>query len=295
MIAACVPATAVAALLGGIRHTRHVPPTRQRSTAQHSFAYPTCFLALRMAPALSAAEIPRGLGWNRRAWLGFNDKDHGRGDGCSIDWVRKLLAQTGINHATGELWLYTLPRCLGMCFKPVSFWLCLNPAGQVQAVVCEVNNTFGERHAYVLHDPGGQPLHSGQTLMADKQFHVSPFLVRQGQYVFRFWFGPTKFMARIVHQMAANDADSTLLSTAMHGDFAALTPQKLRSLRFRYALQSVAIVARIHWQALRLWCQGLPWQSRPCAFEPAVTVGVPAEVFTAACLSSDDPELHSHV
>ena len=38
----------------------------------------------------------------------------------------------------------TMPRMLGYVFNPVSFWFCRDRAGALRAVLCEVNNTFGE-------------------------------------------------------------------------------------------------------------------------------------------------------
>lgn len=255
-----------------------------------------------MHPPISAAELPRGFGFNRRARCGFRDRDHGTGDGHSVQWLKSLLQDAGIDDASGEIWLYTLPRLYGIGFKPVSFWCCRNEAGMVRAVVCEVNNTFGERHAYVLRDPAGGGLRNGQTLVCEKHFHVSPFLPRQGRYVFRFWFGPQRFLARIayhadpvstgaphaeasLHQAFAPDGMPTLL-TSVEGRIAPLDSSMVRHIRWRYALQSLAVSARIHWQAAKLWWRGAAWVRQPVALQPAVTLGAPA-------LTSRGP--HAHV
>jgi DUF1365 family protein len=68
----------------------------------------------------------------------------------------------------------------GYTFKPVSFWYCHDEAGRLRAIVVEVNNTFGERHCYLLDAP-----RYGQTLQARKVFHVSPFCNVEGSYRFR--------------------------------------------------------------------------------------------------------------
>ena len=46
----------------------------------------------------------------------------------------------------------------------------------------EVNNTFGERHCYLL----DRPVY-GMELRAAKVFHVSPFCAVEGDYRFRFF------------------------------------------------------------------------------------------------------------
>jgi DUF1365 family protein len=71
---------------------------------------------------------------------------------------------------------------LGYTFKPVSFWYCHRAdGGALRAIVVEVNNTFGERHCYLLDNP-----RYGAELQARKVFHVSPFCEVAGGYRFRF-------------------------------------------------------------------------------------------------------------
>jgi cyclopropane-fatty-acyl-phospholipid synthase len=69
----------------------------------------------------------------------------------------------------------TSPRLLGYVFNPVSFYLCYGRGGQPLAAVAEVNNTFGEKHVYVL--PVTEASKKGFPLrfQAEKAFHVSPF------------------------------------------------------------------------------------------------------------------------
>ena len=64
-------------------------------------------------------------------------------------------------------------------------------------MLCEVRNTFGERHLYLLANADGAPLASGATLAAAKVFHVSPFCDVKGRYAFRFHFAADRWLARI--------------------------------------------------------------------------------------------------
>ena len=82
-----------------------------------------------------------------------------------------------MHDADGEVWLHTYPRVLGYVFKPVSFWYCHRADGSLAAVVAEVNNTFGERHCYLLAGPDSA---SAANCAARKVFHVSPFCQRAG-------------------------------------------------------------------------------------------------------------------
>jgi DUF1365 family protein len=156
------------------------------------------------------------------------------------------------------VWLHCYARVWGYAFKPVSFWYCHRSDNSLAAIVVEVNNTFGERHCYVLPQP-----HYGQTLHADKVFHVSPFCHVQGRYDFRFMRaeheGESKTVVRIDH----SDADGLLISTSVSGKLQPLTAQSLRQALWRYPLQSFGVIARIHWQALGLWLKRVPFVRKP--------------------------------
>ena len=158
---------------------------------------------------------------------------------------------------------------LGYVFNPVSFWVCHQADGSVGAVLAEVNNTFGETHHYLLANPGGEPLRSGETLTARKVFHVSPFMAVSGHYRFRFYARteqdnsssamPTWRLACIDH----GDATGDLLHTALSGKATVLSCGPLFTAFFSYPLLTLGVVVRIHWQALRLWLKRVPFFSKP--------------------------------
>ena len=63
------------------------------------------------------------------------------------------------------------------------------PRGALRAIVAEVNNTFGERHHYVLRDAGGAPLRDGATLRGAQGAPRVAVLRRcAGTTAFRFRF-----------------------------------------------------------------------------------------------------------
>jgi DUF1365 family protein len=222
------------------------------------FNYSSFTLAL---PLSRLAELPQlGIGWNRRGLVSFFDRDHGERDGSALEpWIRRLLAGEGIA-ADGEVVLYSFPRMLNYVFNPVSFWVCHDRDSAVRAVLCEVCNTFGEQHNYLLAHPDGRPLRSGETLTARKVFHVSPFCEVKGGYRFRFHFGPGRWLARIDYDDAAGEA---LLETSISGSASALSRAEVRRLLWRYRWFTLGVVARIHWQAARLWAKRVPYIPKP--------------------------------
>jgi len=185
-------------------------------------------------------------------------------------FVASLLAAHGVD-AGGEVVLYAFPRMLGHAFKPVSFYACHDRDGALRAIVAEVNNTFGERHHYVLHAPGGAPLRDGVTLVAAKTLHVSPFCAVRGHYRFRFRFAAGRWLARIDYH--DDDGAQPLVETWIAGRAAALDRAALHGLVSRYGWFTVAVVARIHLQAARLWVKRVPWFRKPGAPGVAATAG----------------------
>ena len=243
---------APAIVMGEVMHRRTRP-------AANAFTYPAFCLRLPLSqlPALPA----RGVAWNQRGLLAFHDRDHGPRDGRPLDaWMRELLARERIA-AEGEIVLYAFPRMLGYVFNPVSFWVCHHADGGVAAVLAEVNNTFGETHLYLLAHPQGQPLSSGETLTARKVFHVSPFCDVKGHYTFRFHFGPGRWLARIDYY--DGDGESVLLETHVSGKVQPLDAGEARRLLWRFRWFTLAVVARIHWHALRLWVKRVPFFRKP--------------------------------
>lgn len=235
---------------------------RRLRPREHAFAYPSYFLWLPMR-ALRQAPCP-ALNRNGRGWLSFHDADHGEGTGDALAWLEGLLAAEGIDDADGEVWLQTYPRVLGHVFKPVSFWICERADRTLAAIVVEVNNTFGERHCYLLHGPD---LDWGREQVAAKVFHVSPFCRVEGRYRFRFMRQDTNIVSCVDH----DDDDGPLLLTSLSGRLEPLTSRAARHAFFAMPALTLMIVARIHWQALKLALKRVPFFSKPQPPERFVT------------------------
>jgi DUF1365 family protein len=235
---------------GEVRHARLRP-------VRHAFRYRAFFLRVPVHQLDGTRQGNWLFGVNRSALLSFHESDHGQGQ-CARDWLRAVLHEAGIT-ADGELWLHTFPRVFGYAFKPVSFWFCHDRNGQQRAIVVEVNNTFGERHCYLLASACGTPLGAGRELRATKVFHVSPFCRVEGSYRFRFMNTGARAIARIDH----DDADGALLITSMSGQLAVLNASTCLRALFGYPWFTVGVIARIHWQALQLWLKRVSWHRKP--------------------------------
>lgn len=231
-------------------HTMH----RRLRPVVHAFVYPVFYVQL---PVRALASASCGIfSVDRPNLLSFRSADHGPRDGSPLlPWIEGLLRAHGVP-ADGEIVLQTFPRVCGYVFNPVSFWFCHNRAGALIAVLAEVNNTFGGRHAYLLRNDDGTPLRNGQELRADKDFHVSPFCIVEGGYRFRFRLAAGRTLACVDY----DDRQGELLRTAISGKPQGWSAAALLGTFLRMPLLTVGVMVRIHWQALKLWLKGVPFQ-----------------------------------
>ncbi|MBS0495510.1 MAG: DUF1365 domain-containing protein [Proteobacteria bacterium] len=241
----------------------HVWHTRLRPR-RHRFIVPTFFLLLPMRTLRERPEAAGVLALNRAGALSFRDTDHGGGKGPqhggALAWLEALLQAEGVTDAQGEIWLQCYPRVLGYSFKPVSFWYCHRIDGSLRAIVAEVNNTFGERHAYLLDRP-----RYGQELRARKAFHVSPFCADDGGYRFEFCRGGTDGLQSTRVRIDYHDAEGPVLLTGIAGRLEPLTAASRRRALWRYPLLTLGVMARILWNALLLWLKQVPFHTKPQA------------------------------
>lgn len=257
--------TTPALCTGEVMHARTRP-------SRNVFHYPVFYFRLPLSQ-LNLLKI-RGLAINRRGLCQILNRDHGPRDGSDLlIWARRLLAEQGLGSITadGEIVLQTMPRLLGYTFNPVSFYFCYDRETRLRAVICEVSNTFGERHNYLVAHKDHRPIEAQDRMRADKVFHVSPFFPLGGRYEFRFG-GTAQAPVAIINYTAipdnvSSDAGSGAgqygLRTWLRGHATPLTSQSLGRALWRFPLLTFGVITRIHWQALRLWLRKVTFFTKP--------------------------------
>ena len=235
------------AFFGELTHVRHAPTA-------HRFRYPVHLYAFDLDELDALGRRYPWFGHNRVRPLALHDRDYlDGGPGTLREKLARLFARANSVMPAGRVELVTNARWFNHAFNPVSFFWCHDTEGAPRAIVAEVNNTFGERHTYVLDDlvesgTGWEP-------RADvpKVFHVSPFNAVRG--VYRFRFGDPTRGVDVAIQLIEDGVPT--LSARLTGTQRDLDGRCFAHVLVRQPLSVALTLPRIAFQAARL-----KWQRR---------------------------------
>lgn len=226
----------------------------------------------------------RGLAMLRRGRFGlfsFDPRDHGWRDGQPLRaWVEARLAQAEVPATAARIRMLAFPRVLGFVFNPISLFYVEDAAGGLEAVIYEVNSTFGQTHAYVA-PAGGR---GWQRQEAAKRLFVSPFYAVEGVYRFEVSRPGAQLALAIVK--ATNGAPDFTATLSLRRR--PLTDGRLLALFLGMPLMTLKVVAAIHWEALRLFLKGIPLVARP----PAPDAGFSRAALLSRATGKNDATLH---
>jgi DUF1365 family protein len=207
--------------------------------------------------------------------VGFDPRRHGDGSATPLKvQVEAQLAAAGIAHG-GPVRMLAMPRILGMGFNPITVYFCHRPDGALSAILYEVNNTFGERHSYLIPAEDAPVVKQA----CDKGFYVSPFMDMDLSYAFRVRPPGSGKMAEQVQVLVdVDDAEGRVLATGFVAERRELTDRALLKAWLTHPWMSVGVVGAIHWEALFIWLKGEKIRQRPVKPAWPVTVVTPAKL-----------------
>lgn len=204
--------------------------------------------------------LPLLFSFNKRNIMSISDKDHGGSPklGTGVRWVHKVLESLDLLAETKKIYLLAQPRVLGPVFNPVSFWLCYDINKNLNVVLIEVSNTFGEKHSYICSHPDRRPIAPTDILNANKIFHVSPFQIVEGEYKFQFNISENKIYIVIDYSSGSEGVYANLI-----GEKKSLSSWTILKVAFLRPLGGWRVLFLIHYQALKLWFKGAKYREKP--------------------------------
>ena len=239
--------------------TGHVMHRRQRPVS-HAFRYPVCYFLFDVDELPHLDRGLTGFGYNRWRPAALFDSDYGRPPVRPLrESIERFLRSNGLDQPLGRIELLTQARTLGYVFNPVSYFYCFAPHGKLVCTVAEVNNTYGDRIRNLLSDDKLISGRLGRCCLQPKQMHVSPFMPMPPEYHWYFW----REGDRLAVHMDETASGERFFEARLWGRLEPLTPTSLCRGIARFPLMPVQIMAKIHWQALRLYFNGAPYFPRP--------------------------------
>ena len=245
---------------GNVMHRRLRPK-------RHRLAYKLAMVLLDLDGLGALDRRLRLFSLDRFNLFSFRPRDHG--DGSTVPLRRQIEQQlivAGIPVEGLKVSLLTMPRLLGFAFNPISLYFCARADGQLVAMLYEVNNTFGQRHTYLLEvgEETGSMIHQD----APKRLHVSPFMAMDQHYTFRL-LPPG---ARLALGITSRDAQGPLLSAVLDLRREPLSDAALLRTFAAMPLMTFKVVAGIGWEALKLLLKRVPVHHLPPAPAEPLTV-----------------------
>ena len=239
--------------LGNLLHVRTL-------SKQTSFRYPLYMLWLDLDELPRLPEVTSLFGHNRRRLLAVHDNDYLGPEPRPIrEKLAQLLSDRGVPFPDGRVMMLTCARYLNYVFNPVSFYFGYQQDEQLAFAVAEVNNTFGEKHLYVMDEQRRLPAPDGYRYARDKAFHVSPFMDLAGHYDFLFRF-PNDGLDITIDLIKRNQK---AFHARLTGHFLPLTTTHVAKVLIRYPLTGFMTMTRITAQALKLYGKGVTVYERP--------------------------------
>ncbi len=222
---------------------------RKKFKLPFSFTYPIFNLLVPVHNENVLRSLEKGF------FLSLKPKDYLNSKEASLK--EKFLEFIGkeLNYTCDQIWLQTLPRMFGYVFNPVSFWYCYRE-GKLDSVLCEVNNTFGDKHFYFIKDVDSSNAKIHQTT---KKFHVSPFLDIKGHYTFKF----TESEKENEVSIQLFNKSELKISTKIKLHYQLLEKYSSLYILRKYGWMTLMVIIRIHVQALVLWMRGADFFKRP--------------------------------
>ena len=124
---------------GYVMHERKFP-------ILHKFTYPVIFFAIDINEIEYLKKSIKGFGNSYKSFIKIDPNDYLFGKEVFDDQLKQIYNNEDVN----SIILITVVKFLIPTFNPVNFYFFLDKKDKPLKIVAEVNNTFKERHIYML-------------------------------------------------------------------------------------------------------------------------------------------------
>jgi DUF1365 family protein len=238
---------------GTLRHRRFKP-------VKHEFTYPVFMVFLDIDRIPELMQVSGFTSYNQWNWATFDESDHFGDPGVPL---RRRLAEdarrAGVSLPDGPVYLLTHLRYLGYNFNPISFFYCYDNAGELQAVMAEVNNTFGESENYWLSAANRLASFGSMHYRCAKTMHVSPFMPMELDYDFIL----TPPAAQLVAHMNTLEQGQVNFDATLVLERRPWSAGAVHRALGSHPWMTLKVIVAIHIQALKLYLRKVPVFTHP--------------------------------
>ena len=264
---------------GTIDHRRHLP-------VDHHLSYPIYMYGLDLDDLPKLDQRYPLFGYNRMGVTAIHDRDYLQPGALPVkEKINRLLDDHQAGKPAASVIMISSARYLNYVFNPVNFHYCFSEDKRLIAIIAEVNNTYGERHPYVLVNRSSGSDGWFATYETPKVFHVSPFNRVEGNYRFYFSYPGDHIHIRIeLIRTNKNGENQKMMTAEVKGDAVPLTPPNHLKTILKYPLTPHLSIPRIYSHAFKLFFQKkLAFNDKPVPGHPMTMTRQTPNILETIC------------
>jgi len=168
--------------------------------------------------------------------------------------VIQFAKRMGVNSPVERVELLAHARTLGYSYNPAAFYFGYDQDDRLLFALVEVTNTFRERKVYFV--PASYTGLDEALGAEQKLFYVSPFIDLDTQFEFKL---KRPHQSLYIQIDSKKQGSETILHSVLKGESLKLTNANLFFYLLRYPLITLGVMAKIHFQAVRLYLKRVPY------------------------------------